>query len=107
MTKQEVMMGIGTRARAYGFEVKESNWSMTGYEVVAPNHYVSVTLKVDLEMKPEEKQLVNHLKVKAAVSQMGGDPTPQELMDQANWIANAAKLCMDFENVDLYWVDQY
>ena len=107
MTKQEIMMGIATRARSYGFEMRESKWSMTGYEIVAPNHYVSITLKDEWEVKAEDMQIVHHIKVMGNISQMGGYPTPQELMDQANWITAAAKLCLDFENVDLYWVEQH
>lgn len=107
MTKQEVMMGIGTRARSYGFEMRENQWRMTGYEIVAPNNYVNITLKDELEVKAEEMQIVHHIKVTACISHMGGYPTPQELMEQANWITAAAKLCLDFDGVDLNWVEQH
>lgn len=107
MTRQEVINTIEAKATKYGFNFRKNNFATLGFEIVADEHVVNINLHEDWELKCEEKQVIHHIKVTASISQMGGNPTPQELLAQAKLIERAAKLYEDFENSDLFWVEQY
>lgn len=108
MTKQEVIECIQNEARAFGFVCRENKYANFGFEIEANEHVVNVTINDKWEIKIEEKQVIHHVKLNASISMMGGNPTPEKLMEYADIIKNAARLCMRFENTyHLNWIEQY
>lgn len=108
MTKQEVIECIQNVARAYGFVCRENKYNYYGFNIEAVEHIVNVTINDKWEIKNEEKQVIHHVKLNASISMMGGNPTPEKLMEYGDIIKNAARLCMRLENAyNLSWIEQY
>ena len=107
MTKQEVIERIQNEARMFGFVCRENKYTYFGFDIEAIEHVVNIIIKDDWEIKSEEKQVIHHVKLNASISLMGGNPTPEKLMEYADIIKNAARLCMRLEDADFSWLEQY
>lgn len=107
MTKQEVIECIQNEARAFGFVCREDKYDYYGLVIETVEHVVNFFINDKWEIKNEEKQVIHHVKLNASISLMGGNPTPEKLMEYADIIKNAARLCMRLENDHLNWIEQY
>lgn len=108
MTKQEVIECIQNVARAYGFVCRENKYAYYGFDVEAFEHIVNFIINDKLEIKKEKKQVIHHVKLNASISMMGGNPTPEKLMEYGDIIKSAARLCMRLETAyHLNWIEQY
>lgn len=108
MTKQEVIECIKKEARLFGFVCRKNGYDYYGFNIENDEHIVNFIINDKWEIKSKEKQVIHHVKLNASISMMGGNPTPEKLMEYADIIKNAARLCMRLENdYHLDWIEQY
>lgn len=108
MSKQDVLEKIAKKAEGHGFVLKENRFATLGYEIVSPaGHFVNFTVVDNFEFLLDARQTVHRVKIRASIATMGGYPTADELMDQAQIIWNAGNLVKALENEDLSWSEQF
>lgn len=102
MTKQEVLQEIKTAAEEYGFITEEANIGITKIRITEKEgHTVNFTISEDVDWDFENKKITVNLKVKASIATMGGNPTANDLLEQAQTIWMAGSLVKALENKEL------
>ena len=101
----EVLAAINSVAKAHGFKVEHDKRDrlprITPAEQVS---YVNICL-FDAPDFPKcdfaKGHVVGHIEIAASVSRMGGNPTPEELLNAAEQIREAALLVRELQSSDL------
>ena len=109
MTKQEVIDIIKAAAERYGFTT--GKYSMTWViEIMEPEgtHYLNffVRERREKEIDWSNGEIKMKLLFSANLASMGGETTPEELLNAADIIRKGAELVRELQNMNLSYTDK-
>ena len=109
MQFNEVLTTITSAAKARGFNVEQDQKDrLPRITANEDNGYVSICL-LDVIDFPKcdfaKGHIAGHIEIKASVSRMGGNPTPEELLNAAEQIKEAALLVRELQGSDLAYFE--
>lgn len=101
----EILAKIDSTAKAHGFSVEyEQRGHLPRITTNEKTSYVTICLSdvPDFQKCDYAKgHIVGHVEVTASISRMGGNPTPEELINAAEQIKEAALLVQELQGSDL------
>lgn len=105
MNFDEVLAKITSAAKAHGFNVEqEQKDRLPRITANEDNGYVNIRL-LDVIDFPKcdfaKGHIAGHIEIRASVSRMGGNPTPEELLNASEQIKEAALLVLELQGSDL------
>ena len=102
MTKQEVNEIITSKAAEYGFEIEENSMGWNNKRTGQDYINIQIFQNSNLEKTDWEKR-IGYIDIEtcASVSRMGGNPTPEELLQAADEIARGAKFTAELQSMGL------
>ena len=105
MTKSEVKNIIETKAAEYGFTMKKT---LTGWQSYTGITTIEITTDTNYDNTDWEAHKVEiEINAAACISQMGGHPTPEELLKAADEIARAAKFTDEIICMNLTYTETF
>lgn len=105
MTKHEVAEAIKNEIWMNGFQPEtDERFSPLPFLKGEGDLYVAVSIRERLDFGNcdfEKKIAVYRVDVKASIRKMGGDPTPEELLEAADQIRRGAELARNLQAMEL------
>ena len=106
LTYENVQKSIEAYADTFGFAVQADMYP----QVIDPEkgrHVVNFTTTGDLSWDFENRETTVSLRFAASIACMGGSPTPDELLEAAQVITNAASLVKTLNAADLAYTVKF
>ncbi len=105
MTFDEVSAKITNAAKTHGFNIEQGQKDrLPRIMANEENGYVNICL-LDVIDFPKcdyaKGHIAGHIEIRASVSRMGGNPTPEELLNASEQIKEAALLVLELQGSDL------
>ena len=105
MSFDEVSAKITNAAKIHGFSVEyDQRTRLPRITTAEKTSYINICLSDVLEFQKcdyAKGHIVGHVEVTASISRMGGNPTPDELLNAAEQIREAALLVRELQGSDL------
>ena len=107
MTQNEIKDLIRSTAAEYGFETEDVRYSALPQIKKGRDAYINITINDSWEgFNFETKQSTRRATVTSCVCQMGGNPTPEELIAAADQIRRGAELTAKLQGMDLTYTEK-
>lgn len=110
MTKNEVIQTIKDEIRMNGFQSEmNERFSPMPFLKGESDLYIAVSIRerLDFANSDFEKKIAAYtVDVKASVRKMGGNPTPEELLDAADQIRRGAELARNLQGMNLAYTEE-
>ena len=110
MTKNEVIQTIKDEIRMNGFQPEmDERFSQMPFLKGESDLYIAVRIRERLDFANcdfEKKIAAYTVDVEASVRKMGGNPTPEELLDAANQIRRGAELARNLQGMNLAYTEE-
>lgn len=107
MTKNEIKDLIIKTAAEYGFETEETRWSTLPQIKKTTENYISFTINDSwLGFDFENKTALRAAEIRSSVCQMGGNPTPEDLLRAADEIRRGAELTAKLQSMNLEYTEE-
>ena len=102
MTLNEMKELIRKTAAEYGFEAEDQKWSELPQIKRYPEDYISISIRDKWDgFNFQTKEATIKVEVSSSVCQMGGNPTPAELIAAAAQIKRGAELTAKLQGMNL------
>ena len=106
MNKQEIAKIIESKAAEYGLKLQESTMGWANES----NHdsYIRIEVRKERDYDKtdwEARKVFWDIKANAGICQMGGDPTPEELLKAADEIARGARFTAAINSMELSCIE--
>lgn len=103
----EIKEIIKSTAAEYGFKTKDVSWSVLPQIKREENDYVAIIIQDKWDdFNFEKKEATRRVEVTVSICQMGGSPTPAELLIAAGRIKRGAELTAKLQSMDLSFKEQ-
>lgn len=103
----EIKKIIEKTAAEYGFTTKDVSWSVLPQIKREENDYVAILIQDKWDdFNFEKKEATRRVEVTVSICQMGGSPTPAELVIAADRIKRGAELTARLQSMDLSFTEQ-
>ena len=108
MTKKEIAEIIESKAAEYGFTMQEN--TMGWANASDRDSYIRIEVRKERDYDKtdwEARKVFWDIKANAGICQMGGNPTPEELLKAADEIARGAKFTAEINGMDLSGIETF
>jgi len=108
MNKQEIAKIIESKAAAYGFAMQENTMGWANES--DRDSYIRIEVRKERDYDKtdwEARKVFRDIKANASICQMGGNPTPEELLKAADEIARGAKFTADINSMELSCIENF
>ena len=108
MNKQEIAKIIESKAAEYGLKLQENTMGWANES----NHdsYIRIEVRKERDYDKtdwEARKVFWDIKANAGICQMGGDPTPEELLKAADEIARGARFTAAINSMELSCIENF
>ena len=108
MNKQEIAKIIESKAAEYGLKLQENTMGWANES----NHdsYIRIEVRKERDYDKtdwEARKVFWDIKADAGICQMGGDPTPEELLKAADEIARGARFTAAINSMELSCIENF
>lgn len=109
MTKNEIISTIKKVAERHGFITEESNWTRWVEIKELDTHYLNfmITEETDPDTDWTKREATTNLHFRASLASMGGNPTPEDLLEAAEIIRLGALLVRTLEGLKLSYTERW
>ena len=109
MTKDQIMNVLKATAAVYGFIAEESSWTKWVEIKELGTHYLNFTITEDTAPDTDwaKREATVNLHFQASLASMGGNPTPDDLLEAAKIIRLGALLVQTLEGLKLSYTERW
>ena len=108
MTKKEIAAIIESKAAEYGFEIERHTMSWATRQTNKSHVRIDILEKDNREKTDwEEHKVWIDIKASGSICRMGGDDTPEELLEAADEIARGAKFAAEINGMNLSYIETF
>ena len=108
MTKKEIAEIIESKAAEYGFTMQENTMGWANASDRDTCIRIEIRKETDYEKTDwEARKVFRDIKANAGICQMGGNPTPEELLKAADEIARGAKFTAEINGMELSCIETF
>lgn len=107
MTKDEVNFTIAKLAKDRHFYTRSTSYTALGLDIGDIDNDVCFTIHDSCDIDIDAKQIIHRITLTASIGRMDFNATPDELLATAERIKSAAELCIEVNNEELFYVDQF
>ena len=109
MTKNEVKAIITATAEKHGFIAEENTFMRWPNITEQGTHYLNFTITESFAEDTDwaQREVTIKLDFRASLASMGGNPTPDDLIDVSEIIRSGAELVKELESMGLACTERY
>lgn len=108
MTKQEIAGIIESKGNEYGFEIERHTMSWSTHQTDKSHVRIDILEKEnDGKSDWEGRRIWIDLKATGSICRMGGDDTPEELLQASEEIARGAKFAAEINGMNLSYIETF
>ena len=109
MTKNDIISILKETAAKHGFTTEKSSWSCWPIITESETHYLNfaITDKYAEDTDWSKREVEIQIHIRASLASMGGNPTPEELIQAAEIIRKGALLVQELEAMNLSYTETF